>query len=243
MSFPANEVEQALLTASRSPQRTGPLLAALRQGSLWVPTTDDPTPDRQATLYSLEVEGVPHTVVFTSLEQLDRWRSGAPHLVAPTESFVASLPATVGLAVNPGGDLGLPLSPEQLDELRPARRVVPAGTRIRVGEPAQEPDEVLAQVAYALGDVPGVSAARRAWVQIADSAPSLAVGLELGAPLAPRADADAADVLLGTVREALDDVLARSRPGFAIDLVLLADAEDPISAWMLAHAEPFYRAT
>jgi len=246
VSFPANDVEQALLQASTDPQRTGRLMAALRQGSLWVPLTDDPAPDRQATLYTLDVEGVPHTVVFTSQEQLDRWQAGAPHVVAPTESFVASLPETVGLAVNPGGELGLPLSPDQTVDLRPSRRVVPAGTRIRVGEPAQEPDEVLAQVAYALGEVPEVRAARRAWVQLGDEPPSLAVGLELAPGLEPSSADDGAartESLLGTVRVAMDDVLSRSRPGFAIDLVVLADVDHPIVAWMLQHAEPFFRAT
>ena len=245
MSFPVNEVEQALLQASTDPQRTGRLMAALRAGSLWVPLTDDPAPDRQATLYSLDLDGVSHTVVFTSQEQLDKWQSGTPHVVAPTEAFVGSLPESVGLAVNPGGDLGLPLSPGQTVDLRPFRHVVPAGTRIRVGEPAQEPDEVLAQVAYALGDVPEVRAARRAWVQLGDEPPSLAVGLELAAGPAPAAvDVVAgADALLGTVRLAMDDVLSRSRPGFAIDLVLMADVDHPIVSWMLQHAEPFYVAS
>lgn len=235
MSFPANDVEQALLEASRDSRRMGQLFAALRAGQLWVPVTGDPQPGAPATLYTVEVEGRPHAVVFTSAEQLEGWRAGVPHVVAPTESFVSSLPPTVGLAVNPGGELGLPLSAEALADLGPAQRTVPAGTRVRIGEPAVEPTEVLSQIAYALGEVPAVTSARRAWVQVADEAPSLAVGLELAA-------GTSTESVLPSVRDAFDDILRRHRPGFAIDLVLLDDAGDPISTWMQANAEPFHRA-
>ena len=115
------------------------------------------------------------------------------------------------------------------------QRTIPAGTRLRIGEPAVEPDEVLAQVRYALGDVPAVLAARRAWVQVGDSAPSLALGLSL------TADASPAQVL-PAVRDALDDILRRSRPGFAVDLVVLDGSTDPIASWMDSNAAPFYTA-
>lgn len=236
MSFPANEVEQAMLEASADPSRMGRFLAALRAGELWVPVTADPEQGRSVTLYTVDVDGRPHTVVFTSHEQLSAWADGVPHVVAPTPSFVESLPPAAGLAVNPGGQLGLPLPPEAVADLGSGRQTVPAGTRLRIGEPAQEPVEVLAQVSYALGEVPHVQAARRAWVQMDDAPPSLAVGLSLR----PGADEQA---VLAAVRAAFDDVLRRSAPGFAIDVVALDGATDPIASWMQANADPFYAAT
>jgi hypothetical protein len=235
MSFPANEVESALLAASTDERRMGQLLAALRAGQLWVPVTSDPADGRPVTLYTVEVEARPHTVVFTSLEQLEQWAPGAPHVVAPTPSFVQSLPPAVGLAINPGGELGLPLGPESVVDLGPAEKTIPAGTRIRIGEPAIEPVEVLKQIGYALGDVPEVQSARRAWVQVADEPPSLAIGLAL-------TEQSATEPVLAAVRDALDDILRRNRPGFAIDLVGLDDPVDPIAAWMNAHAACFHEA-
>lgn len=235
MSFPANDVEQAMLEASADPVRMPGFLAALRAGHLWVPVTADPEQGQPVTLYSVDVDGRPHTVVFTSYEQLSAWAEGVPHVVAPTPSFVEGLPPAVGLALNPGGRLGLPLAPEAVADLGTGRQTVPAGTRLRIGEPAHEPREVLAQVSYALGEVPHVLAARRAWVQMDGAPPSLAVGLSLR----PEADERA---VLAAVRDAFDDVLRRSEPGFAIDVLALNGADDPIASWMQAHADPFYAA-
>ncbi len=110
-----------------------------------------------------------------------------------------------------------------------------AGTRLRIGDPAVEPVEVLTQVTYRSVRCLTCSLPAGPGSRPGDNLPSLAVGLTL----VPGA---AAEQVLPAVRDALDEVLLRSQPGFAIDLVVLDGAPDPIGSRMQQHAPPFYPA-
>ena len=133
----------------------------------------------------------------------------------------------MGVALNQGG-CGFPLTPVGVRALAEGEMAIPAGTRVRLGEPAEEPVELLERLARALATTPATEA-RRAWAQTGDDVPGLVVGVATpDGELAP------------AVTAAVEQAVQGSGAWFAVDLVPLT-GDDVYSAWMLEHATPFYR--
>ncbi len=109
---------------------------------------------------------------------------------------------------------------------------IPAGSRVYLGEPAQEPVQLLDAIGAALAAVPAVREARRVWVVIDDGAPGLVIGIE--------AEPDQASVR----RDALSAV-ARAQIAaptqFPVGVVFAQDRGE-LAAWMAENAVPFFRA-
>jgi hypothetical protein len=177
--------------------------------------------------------------VFSSAEQLHL--AGASHLpfaVAPVPEFARGLPPQVGLAVNPGGTVGVPVPPMAVAELcrtTPGRRIagVPTGARMRLFQPdwQDEPVDFLAAVSRELGGLWNVRSARRGLASAEGKPPALFVGVELEL---------LDDESRLAVHDALGRALARHPVVWPVQLVLLDAADDPVVDWLRECVQPFY---
>lgn len=229
MSFPCNAVEQALAAALGEPDRLESLLDALAGGQLWIPLPGGITDPSEASLPTTEIAGARYVPVFSSLEQLRKVAANMPFVVLDTREFARSLPPEVGIAVNPEGDVGIPLPPPYV--LRLAQVEPATGARVRLAEPEVEPFEFLAAAVAQFQTMPVVLTARRALAWIEAETPSLFIGLELDR----WTDEDRREALL-----ALERAISAAPAPMPVNMVLLDVAQDPVGYWMLDHVEPFY---
>ncbi len=229
MSFPCNAVEQALVAALGEPARLDALLAALGDGQVWVPVPGGISDPNAATLPTTEIAGGRYVPVFSSEEQLRKAAADMPFVVLETRVFARSLPPEVGIAVNPDGDIGIPLPPSYVLRLAQAEPAV--GARVRLAEPEVEPFDFLAAAVAEFRALPIVLTARRAIAWIEAEQPSLFVGLELDR----WTDDDRREALL-----ALERAITAAPAPMPVNMVLLDVAQDPVGYWMLDHVEPFY---
>jgi hypothetical protein len=230
MAFPANNVESVLGGLRAGIGTPDQLLRALADNELWVPLPGGTT-GGQAQLPIMLIEGRPYVAVYTSQEQYSRGAGEQTHMVIRGRELAGMLAEELGLAVNPGGEVGLPVRLEGVRAMRGGEQKVRTGQNIRLGHPAEEPTALLAALAAEFAAAPGVVAARRALGQFGEGTPFLLIGVELDHAADWRATA------LAAVRAA---VAAQPVP-LAVDTVFLDDPADPITAWMLGHTEPFYR--
>jgi hypothetical protein len=228
--FPRNDLESRLLDASAGRIGVDAWLGDLVATAVWVPLTA--TEGQSGTFPVMSIDGGSFVPVFTSVEELDRAAPGTQRVCPPVRELVAALPDSVGLAVNPGGTVGLPVGAAVLRQALGLPTDIQAGTTVRVGEPAEEPTALLAEVASALVAVPAVRAARRAWAVVGEGKPGLVLGLDVD-PDAP----EVRQLALDTVRR----VVGREPAGFPVDVVFDND-RGPLVEWMHAHAEPFHTA-
>ncbi|MEV4350733.1 enhanced serine sensitivity protein SseB [Actinoplanes sp. NPDC049596] len=222
MPFPANPLETALAGARAGDTSSEQLLAALADQPLWVPLPGGADPAGPTRLPVMALDGRPFVAVYTSAEQYARGAGAQPHMEITGRKLAELMAAELGLAVNPGAELGLPVNPEGVQVIRGGRRQVPAGARLRLGEPDPEPTELLTALAAAFTTVPAVIEARRALAQIGDQPPALLIGV--------RPDP--------TVPSWRQDILDATQP-YPVDTTFL-DEDDSVSRWMLTRTEPFY---
>ncbi|OIV36761.1 enhanced serine sensitivity protein SseB [Mangrovactinospora gilvigrisea] len=248
--FPANPLEQALLASVGRPDSTAALLGVLAESQVWVPLPNGGSPRHPALdLPTVELEGVPYVPVFSSEEQLRRAAGDMPHAVAPMREFARGLPPQIGIAVNPEGEVGIPIpaplvaelaagpDPNRHDSPDPTAHPVapqPSGARVQLWEPdpASEPVPFLAAAAGEFSLVPVVLSARRALASVEGADPSLFVGVELDG-WQPE-DRDAA-------MNALGRALGAAPTPWPVNIVLLDVAQDPVADWMLDQVTPFYQ--
>ncbi|MQY12123.1 hypothetical protein SRB5_22530 [Streptomyces sp. RB5] len=234
-----NELEEVLQAALGTPGAMPRLVEVLGRSSLWVPLPEGGGPDsRSLRLPTTEIGGAPYVPVFSSAEQF-RTVVGA-HMsftVAPAREFARGLPPQLGLAVNPGGAVGVPLPPAAVAELARDRSAqsgvpgAPSGGRVRLYEPDWQDDPVdfLTAARTEFGHTPGVLTARRGLASVEAGAPQLFVGIELSDPGAR----DAALAALGRA-------LAAHPVPWEVQLVFLDAADDPVTDWMRAKVRPFF---
>ncbi|MDT0341254.1 enhanced serine sensitivity protein SseB [Streptomyces litchfieldiae] len=238
--WPGNELEEILAGALGSRDAGPRVLAALARSSLWIPLPEGGGPDsRTLDLPTIDLNGGVYVPVFSSAEQLHL--GGASHLsfsVAPAREFARGLPPQVGIAVNPGGTVGIPVPPSAVAELcreTPGRRTpgVPSGARMRLFQPdwQEEPTDFLSAAAAELAGLWYVRTARRGLASAEGGAPSLFIGVEL-------------DQLDEETRTAVNGALGRAlaaRPVvWPVQLVLLDAADDPVVDWLRECVQPFY---
>ncbi len=104
-----------------------------------------------------------------------------PHIVVPAAELARRMPPGVGIALNPGAEASVPIYPEGVGYLA-ATVVVTEGTQIRVGRPPADPVPLLSEVRTALGAVPAVQQASRAWLSVPDQGEGLVISVTLDDP-------------------------------------------------------------
>lgn len=238
--WPGNELEEVLSASLGVPSAGGRIVEVLGRSFVWVPLPNGGGPDSgPLDLPTMELDGQAYVPVFSSEEQF-RQVAGAhmAYTVAPAVEFARGLPPQAGIAVNPGGVVGIPLPPPAVAELCRAGRTPldgPAsGGRVRLFEPDWQDDPVdFLSAASAEFDTTGVVAtARRCLAAIETADPVLFVGVELSSP-----EGD----LRALPMDALGRALGRTPVRWPVNLVLLDVAQDPVGDWMRDRVRPFYR--
>lgn len=229
MPFPANDVEVALSRLRAGQGTADELLAVLADGELWLPLPAGEPVDDEIQLPVVAMDGQPLVVVYTSAEQYARGAGEGTHAVLRGRDLAERLPAELGLAVNPGGEFGLPIRPVGVRAMSGGAHTLRAGQQVRLGLPAPEPEELLAALAERLRAVPAVASARRALMQVGDEPPRLLIGLALD----PATDSERKRAL-AAVRAAVAAVPV----GYEVDTIILDNPADPVQGWLLEHTQP-----
>jgi hypothetical protein len=246
--WPANELEEVLSASLGNPSATPRLLEVLGRSLIWVPLPNGRDADAPGLdLPTVELGGAPYVPVFSSEQQFRQAAEGMPCTVAPVHEFARGLPPMVGIAVNPGGAVGVPLPPAAVAELCRTRSGggvsaggpgvrgadAPPGARVRLWEPAhdEEPVDFLAAAAGEFAVTPVVLTARRALAAVETEPTALFVGVELDR----WQEEDRAAAM-----DALGRALGAAPPLWEVHLILLDVAQDPVGDWMLDTVRPFF---
>ncbi|MFI6641104.1 enhanced serine sensitivity protein SseB [Streptomyces sp. NPDC050504] len=238
-AWPVNELEEVLAASVGVPGAGSRLVEVLGRSQVWVPLPKGgSTESRDLDLPTLELDGLPYVPVFSSEQQfLAAVGAHMSFTVAPAREFARGLPPQLGIAVNPGGAVGMPLPPPAVAELCRAGRTAldgPAsGGRVRLFEPdwQEDPVDFLTVAGEEFGATEVVLSARRALASIEGGDPVLFVGVEFSTW-------DGAG--RGAPMEALGRALGRVSVKWPVNLVLLDVAQDPVSDWMRERVRPFY---
>ncbi|MEV6109376.1 enhanced serine sensitivity protein SseB C-terminal domain-containing protein [Streptomyces sp. NPDC051940] len=237
-SFPVNELEEVLQAALGDPGAVPRLLEVLGRSHLWVPLPEGGGPTSETLrLPTTEIGGAAYVPVFSSKEQfLAVVGTHMSFTVAPAREFARGLPPQLGIAVNPGGAVGIPLPPAAVAELARERSApgAPSGGRVRLYEPDWQDDPVdfLAAARAEFEATPQVYSARRGLAAVETGPAQLFVGVELYDPAAP----DARDAALA----ALGRALAAHPVTWPVQLVFLDAADDPVIGWLRERVRPFF---
>jgi len=251
-------IEDALATAVKDPDRVTALLDELSRGRLWLPLPDaSPVTDGSAVLLPTVIYlGAEFVPAFTSAERLAGWPgkmavpapspgegerlspgdgpfAAMPHIVVPAAELAGRMPPGVGIALNPGAEASVPISPEGVGYLA-AAVVVAEGTPVRVGRPPADPVPLLSEVRSALSTVPAVRQASRAWLSVPGEGEGLVISVTLDDPGSDTAQVEVLGAIERTVQHG---------PGqeFPIDVTFPGEGEpDQVDAWIAAYADPFY---
>ncbi|MFH8473277.1 enhanced serine sensitivity protein SseB [Streptomyces sp. NPDC018000] len=238
--WPVNELEEVLTASVGSPEAGGRLVEVLGRSDVWVPLPNGGGPDSpDLDLPTLEIEGAAYVPVFSSEQQfLSCVGTRMSYTVAPAREFARGLPPQLGIAVNPGGAVGMPLPPPAVAELCRAGRTPldgPAGGgRVRLFEPAwqEEPVDFLSAAAGEFEESGVVLTARRTLASIEGGEPVLFIGVELTTWEGAGGNAP---------MDALGRALGRVEVPWPVNLVLLDVAQDPVGDWMREKIRPFYQ--
>ncbi|MER5615650.1 enhanced serine sensitivity protein SseB [Streptomyces sp. NPDC002215] len=238
--WPANELEEVLMASVGIPEAGGRLVEVLGRSQVWVPLPNGGGPDSVALdLPTVEIEGAAYVPVFSSEQQfLTCVGTSMSFTVAPARDFARGLPPQLGIAVNPGGAVGMPLPPPAVAELCRAGRTPldgPAsGGRVRLYEPdwKEEPVDFLAAAAGEFEESGVVLSARRTLASIEGGDPVLFIGVEFSTWEGAGRNAP---------MDALGRALGRVEVPWPVNLVLLDVAQDPVGDWMRERIRPFYQ--
>ncbi|KPC81666.1 MULTISPECIES: enhanced serine sensitivity protein SseB [Streptomyces] len=238
--WPANELEEVLSASLGVAGAGGRLVEVLGRSHVWVPLPNGGGPDSaDLDLPTVDIGGGAYVPVFSSEAQfLQCVGSHLSFTVAPAREFARGLPPQLGIAVNPGGAVGVPLPPPAVAELCRAGRTPldgPAsGGRVRLYEPdwKEDPVDFLSAVSAEFQESGVVGTARRALASIEGDSPVLFVGVEFAVPEAAGQSAP---------MDALGRALGQVQVPWPVNLLLLDVAQDPVGDWMLEKVRPFYR--
>ncbi|MFF5298054.1 MULTISPECIES: enhanced serine sensitivity protein SseB [unclassified Streptomyces] len=237
--WPGNELEEVLSVSLGMPSAGGRIVEVLGRSFVWVPLPSGGGPQSgPLDLPTLDIEGQAYVPVFSSEEQFRQVvGSHLSFTIAPAVEFARGLPPQVGIAVNPGGMVGVPLPPLAVAELcrigRTALDGPTSGGRVRLFEPDWQDDPVdfLAAASAEFAAIGVVGSARRCLASIETAAPVMFVGVEL-----TNWDGD----LRAAPMEALARALGQVTVQWQVNLVLLDVTQDPVADWMRQTVRPFY---
>ncbi|MFI2379700.1 enhanced serine sensitivity protein SseB [Streptomyces sp. NPDC018964] len=238
--WPGNELEEVLSASLGVPSAGGRIVEVLGRSFVWVPLPNGGGPDSgPLDLPTLEIDGQAYVPVFSSEEQFRQVvGSHLSYTVAPAVEFARGLPPQAGIAVNPGGVVGIPLPPPAVAELCRAGRTLldgpAAGGRVRLFEPdwQDDPLDFLAAASAEFDALGVVTTARRCLAAIETADPVLFIGVELS-----QWEGDARTLPLN----ALGRALGRTPAPWPVNLIVLDIAQDPVGDWLRTKVSPFYQ--
>jgi len=237
---PENELESLMLAARAGEVPMPDLVKRLVNAHVFVPaeTSQEAGSGNLSLPRHRGRDGSFYAPVFTSRERLLRFTGGDWSATLPFRDLAGSWPEDLVLVLNPGELVQLVLPGTEVLRLgRPTQgpSLVPAGTSVMVGEPAEDPEQVLRTVAAACSVHPEIAAAYRAQIHIdrPGESPHLAVGLLFDG---------SGEGLERTCREITE---AAARAG-AEGVTVLSVTEEPsgngIADYTVQSTAPFYEA-
>ncbi|TXS53656.1 enhanced serine sensitivity protein SseB [Streptomyces sp. uw30] len=237
--WPGNELEEVLSASLGIPSAGGRIIEVLGRSFVWVPLPGGGGPHSgPLDLPTVEIEGQAYVPVFSSEEQF-RQVVGAhlSYTIAPAVEFARGLPPQVGIAVNPGGVVGVPLPPAAVADLCRVGRTpldgLTSGGRVKLYEPDWQDDPVdfLAAASAEFAGTGVVATARRCLAAIETANPVMFIGVELS-----HWEGD----LRAAPMDALARALAHAPLQWPVNLVLMDVAQDPVIEWLRQRVRPFY---
>ncbi|MEV5438025.1 enhanced serine sensitivity protein SseB [Streptomyces sp. NPDC052682] len=238
--WPGNELEEVLSASlGAGPSAAGRIIEVLGRSFVWIPLPSGGGPHSgPLDLPGMEIGGQAYVPVFSSEEQFRQVvGSHMSYTIAPAVEFARGLPPQAGIAVNPGGVVGVPLPPPAVAELCRAGRTPldgPAsGGRVRLFEPdwQEDPVDFLSAASAEFDTIGVVRTARRCLAAIETADPVMFVGVELS-----QWEGD----LRALPLEALGRALGKVPVQWPVNLVLMDVAQDPVSDWLRDRVRPFY---
>ena len=238
--WPGNELEEVLSASLGVPSAGGRVVEVLGRSFVWIPLPNGGGRDStDLDLPTMELDGQAYVPVFSSEEQFRQVAgSHLSYTIAPAVEFARGLPPQVGIAVNPGGVVGIPLPPPAVAELCRAGRAMPAGTaaggRVRLFEPDWQDDPVdfLAAASAEFDAIGVVTTARRCLAAIETATPALFIGVQLSSW-----EGDPRTLPLN----ALGRALTQSPPPRPVNLIALDLTQDPVADYLRTRVTPFYQ--
>jgi SseB protein N-terminal domain/SseB protein C-terminal domain len=229
-----NLLEAALLRARAGGDVTD-VVAALAGAEVYLPSLEAPEGKRELVaqdgdgflLPLLDVDGARFIPVYSSLERLAQaYPEGAGYAQVPGRGLAAVRPPEVGIVLDPGTELTLMLVPEDVESLGE----IEAESGYAIGEPKEEPQELLDAARRALEGRDDIVAAYRALLVHAPSRrPEPVIGLAPAEGVDPRA--------------ALEAVAAAATEAGVTELALLAlgaEPTDPVGGFLVERTKPFW---
>jgi hypothetical protein len=249
-------IEQVLTTVAKDPERVSELLDELSRARLWLPlpVQRPVVKDAAVVLPTVEYLGSEFVPAFTSARRLTRWMSPEsasaglipaqytpgnedgmpPHVVVAAADLARLLPGGVGIAVNPGAEVSVPVYAEGVAHLA-AAHLMSGDVPIRLSHPPAEPKALLAHVRDGLCGLDAVRHASRAWLTVPGQGEGLVISVTLDDP----ASSVAHDAVVTVIERAAATV--PDFAGFPIDVTFPGESEaDQIDEWVAANASPFY---
>lgn len=240
-SGPEDELEHALLELERGQGSREQVLAALESAEVFVPR---PRAAQGADRGQAEAEGLELPLItdadgrqavplFPSLARLAAAvDEQTAYFQVAFRALAEGWPPGVDAVIDPGGPLELTLAiGGEEGPAQPGPNTVAAGTRILVGDPAEEPEAALEALCALFASLPEVLDAYRAqvYIEAPGEVPHVAVGVgaEHGTNL---------DRLFQQASQAIGD----AGPLSFLPLSAQADPADPIASYMLDQTSPFY---
>jgi hypothetical protein len=196
--YPGNELERVLIAAATEPSAQSTFYRVLVESSLFAISASKNRPDPDTSgqvrvasenevlqLQAMDVNGIPHVAVFTSMECLQRAISGQQQYVVLTGRDLLESLRSVHLILNPGSDHGKVITPAEiaaiLDAAAPAQtHSIPQGVRIRLGQPSRYPRPLVDALSSMFRTTKDVRAAYLGLMQEPDSdvPPHIVVGID-----------------------------------------------------------------
>jgi hypothetical protein len=161
-------------------------------------------------------------------------RRSVPHIVVPTAELARRLPAGLGIALNPGAQVSVPIYPGGVTYLAAAEWKA-GDARIRLGQPPAEPESLLGEISARLRPITAARQASRGWLSVPGEGEGLIISVILDDP---GDEASQAAVLA-----AVEHAAAAAGPAerFPIDVTFPGEREpDDIDRWIAEHADPFH---
>lgn len=239
-----NELEHLMLRARTGDIPMQAFLQALTGSEVFVGLPEDadlpPGPGEALPLaVARGGDGLLYAPAFTSRSRAERFSAGRGTAGATVGNLAISWPEDVSLVLNPGEPTELVLPGDAVRDLAADERprgpsVVPAGTTMKVGDPATEPDAVLEAAAAAAARHPEIEAAYRAQIHIErpGEEPHLAIGLLL-------------DRQVHDLEQVHDDIAraatAAGARGVSVLAVTRKVSGNGVADYMVQQTTPFYR--
>jgi SseB protein C-terminal domain/SseB protein N-terminal domain len=243
---PQNELERALVAASRDPAARLAFYRTLVESKLFVidrsPPSEGPVNGvlqvgRQVSLDNIELGGISHVPVFSSLERIQQLVEGEVRFLAMEAKDLFDLVRGSHVVLNPGLDYGKQFVPQELEEILDGsifagakQIVVEKPTQVLLGQPDVYPKHITDALAAFFKTRSEVAAAYLAhYVEPASGEePHTLIGIDCTGSY---------DAVLEGTHSVL---LSVARKGELVDLIRIGGDSD-VSRYLAEETKPFYK--